>query len=378
MNTTSPLKIQRWGGAFQVEVISDPSVKQALFGWMSAQELGPQSAWRFAGPLDSKKMGVLKHARLLVAKRPGTARTGYLCFYPPLKVAIFVEDQERRPGNNQEAVRPPRCAILRMRHSPTVYNGGGAIFAATLCVSDSVLWIEDVLTWEGKNIWNTSPFSKRWSVLKSWFESDWSEDVILQRGLAIKPRNPEALETFKSDPGDVWEFIPEDAQRRRLFWKDRRLDKMELPQFPFKPKDRPKFMEIEEQKTKEIQERRKQNQEKRQKQNTIIQASNNPVEKVGVMDTYFPNLPQHNDGSLVAVAKKEPTGPDVYSLFSAENTPLGIAVIRKMMLSLAMRTHCVEKVHVKVEWNSSFDRWEIVDVNVARNPSPTSAFKKMP
>ena len=86
-------------------------------------------------------------------------------------------------------------------------------------------------------------------------------------------------------------------------------------------------------------------------------------------------MPQANDGSLIAVAKKDMGGPDVYSLFAAEMAPLGIAVIRKLNISHAMRKYCVVKTFVKVEWNSSFDRWEIVDVNISNSPSPASSFK---
>jgi hypothetical protein len=96
--------------------------------------------------------------------------------------------------------------------------------------------------------------------------------------------------------------------------------------------------------------------------------------QVGILDTYFPSLPNEGDGSLIAVAKKE-TGPDVYSLYTAESTPLGIAVIRKMAISLAMRTHCKETpTRVRVEWCPVFDRWEILDVNVNRTTSSASAF----
>ena len=90
MSIKQPVKVQNWGGAFQVEVVSDPSVKQELFGWMSVLEVGPQSNWRFSNSLDMKKLGVLRQAPMYAAKRPGSARAGYLCFYPKLKVVIFV------------------------------------------------------------------------------------------------------------------------------------------------------------------------------------------------------------------------------------------------------------------------------------------------
>ena len=355
-----PLRMQQLGGAFQVENISDPSVKQTLFGWLTAKELGPESQFRFSNQLDSKKLGVLKGAPLMLAKRPGNNRSGYLCFYPPLKVAIFVEDSDRRP--NQEVIKPPRTFILRMRHTPAIYNNGGSVFAATLNVSDSTLWIEDILVLEGVNLWLSQSFSKRWSALKSWFENDWSQDANLQRGLIIKPRQPQPLSSFTSEPGDVWEFIPEDAGRRRLMWKDKRLNTVKLPSYP--QKEPPKRHQ--------------------QQQRSAAPAPSNivevaPVVQIGILDTYFPSLPQENDGSLIAVAKKE-SGPDVYSLYTSESKPLGLAVIRKMVISLAMRQHCQgEPIRVRVEWCPTFERWEILDVNVNRNTSPEVAFNnKMP
>lgn len=88
-------------------------------------------------------------------------------------------------------------------------------------------------------------------------------------------------------------------------------------------------------------------------------------------------MPAPNDGSLVAIAKKDLSGPDVYSLFAADMSPLGIAVIRKMMISLAMRQHCADSTRVKVEWNESFNRWEIKEVNVSAAACESSKFNKM-
>jgi hypothetical protein len=362
MSNKAPLKLQNWGGAFQVEVISDPSVKQELFGWMSVFELGPQSQWRFTNSLDSKKLGVIKHAPMFLAKRPGNLRSGYLCFYPKLKVAIFVEDVEFR--KDAEVQKIPRTSIIRMRHGPSIYNGGGSVFSVTLSVADSVLWIEDIIVHEGKNIWKTHSFTNRWQLLKTWFEASWTEDLYLQRGLNIRPRQPQSLDSFLPEPGSVWEFIPDEANRRRLLFKDRRLEKVTLSSYPQKPKpEQPSHT----------------NKRKEQNKNNLSEKTNSIEEEaptqIGILDTYFPTL-HKVEGSIIALAKREPVGPDVYSLYTAENEDIGIAVIRKMMLSLAMRTHCIEKTKVKVEWNSSFDRWEITEVNVAASVSPKSAFIK--
>lgn len=357
MSIKQPVKVQNWGGAFQVEVISDPSVKQELFGWMSVLELGPQSNWRFSNSLDMKKIGVLRQAPMYAAKRPGSARAGYLCFYPKLKVVIFVEDVEFR--KDAEVQRIPRVSIIRMRHSPSLYNNNGSVFAATLAVPDSTLWIEDILVKEGVNLWTSNSFSKRWAALKAWFENEWTEDAHLQRGLIIKPRHPGPLSSFNSEPGDTWDFIPEEAGKRRLLWKDKRLEKVVLSNYPQKPRPQNTFHDKRQTNVKQI---------------APLKAEE-PV-KIGVLDTYFPALQLPGDGSIIAIAKRE--GTETYSLFSAEKELLDppLAVVRKMVLSLALRTHCVEQTKVKVEWNKSFDRWEIIDVNVQMPVSPKTAFIK--
>lgn len=353
-----PVKVQNWGGAFQVEVISDPSVKQTLFGWMSALELGSQSSWRFSNMLDSKKLSVLKHSQMYVAKRPGTARTGYLCFYSPLKVAIFVEDAEKNRNLPEDKQRVPRVCILRMRHSPSIYNNGGSVFAATLVISDSTLLLEDILVWQGNNVWQTKPFSERWDKLKDWIENDWCEDVSLQRGLIIKPRKPMRLDSFNTNVGDTWEFIPEDAGRRRMLWRDKRYEKVVLSNYPQKAPV-PGI----------------QSGQRRLPVPTASAVVVEPIVQKGILDTYFPSLPCATDGSLIALAKKVPeAGPDVYTLYDSNKGSLGPALIRRMVISLAMRTLCTDSVNVKVEWNSSFDKWEIVDVDVRLQLSPPTAF----
>ena len=108
-----------------------------------------------------------------------------------------------------------------------------------------------------------------------------------------------------------------------------------------------------------------------------VTAVTGPIVQVGILDTYFPTLPspeEQNDNIKIAIAKKALSGPDVYTLHTSDSHELGIAVIRKMALSLAMRTHCTEATRVRVEWNLSFERWEIVDVNVSRKASSRNAF----
>ena len=109
----------------------------------------------------------------------------------------------------------------------------------------------------------------------------------------------------------------------------------------------------------------------------VVESLVEPVVQKGILDTYLPSLPNASDGSLIALAKKvAEAGPDVYNLYNAKMGLLGPALIRKMAISLAMRTLCVSSVNVKVEWNTSFDKWEIVDVDVRLQLSDPDSFIK--
>jgi len=58
-------------------------------------------------------------------------------------------------------------------------------------------------------------------------------------------------------------------------------------------------------------------------------------------------------------AKKETSmGPDVYSLWKGEER-LGIALVRTLEISRALRLANQEEVQVNAEWNKQFDKWEI-------------------
>jgi len=61
-------------------------------------------------------------------------------------------------------------------------------------------------------------------------------------------------------------------------------------------------------------------------------------------------------------AKKEPgMGPDVYSIWNGEER-LGIALVRTLEISRALRLANQEQINVQAEWNKQFDKWEIKNI----------------
>jgi hypothetical protein len=62
-------------------------------------------------------------------------------------------------------------------------------------------------------------------------------------------------------------------------------------------------------------------------------------------------------GPLVAIATRS-SGPDQWTLTSAEGVSLGRALIRTLAVSSALRSAKTDTVRLEVEWNGVFKKWE--------------------
>jgi len=64
----------------------------------------------------------------------------------------------------------------------------------------------------------------------------------------------------------------------------------------------------------------------------------------------------------IFVAKREQVvGPDVFSVWRGEEK-LGLAMVRTLAISRALRTCTKETIPVKTTWNKQFEKWEILSV----------------
>ena len=83
--------------------------------------------------------------------------------------------------------------------------------------------------------------------------------------------------------------------------------------------------------------------------------------------------------SLVAEVKAVSGLPDVYELWSAEDTCVGRAAVQELSLSKSIREAVAkEKVYAEVEWNTNFEKFRIVKlVSSAIARSPTSRFTQV-
>ena len=62
------------------------------------------------------------------------------------------------------------------------------------------------------------------------------------------------------------------------------------------------------------------------------------------------------------VAKRETAmGPDVFSVWRGEEK-LGLALVRTLAISRALRTASGTTIPIEAVWNKGFDKWEIVKI----------------
>ena len=195
--------------------------------------------------------------------------------------------------------RPMR---IRMRLSTDLLNHG-AVFSAyvTRCGDDAglKLILEDVLVWKSKPVWNTTPFDERWNGIMNLFVTkEWKNDPALQTITIVLASYLSIQAVTEPDEKHVLEFIPNLPAQKRLIW--------------------------------------------------IPQKSESPGHAAAATTPH--------------VAKRESgMGPDVYSIWKGAER-IGIAVVRTLAISKALRAAPADMFPVKTVWNKMFEKWEIIGI----------------
>ncbi len=244
-------------------------------------------------------------------KRP----VGYLIFIEGFAPCIWYP--ERQEGMTFRWLLPPNFC-----------QKGSTVCLANILAGESVLQIEDIVVYEGKDLWSTMIFSQRWNKLRDF----WNALPPDQPLLAFKPRivKPISLSNWSLnyDPSIYWIIQPDHSKQPRWYWKDT----VTVPQH--KPVE---FIA--------------------------------PVIKRGVE---IPNI-------LVALCApySKTSLPDTYTLFSQEGINLGFASISTLNLSLEIRkliTTNTQGIPVEVKWNESFNKYQVLRVMPDNTPVTTASF----
>lgn len=298
-------KLQNWGDDLRLPTVleTESILKQV------------ESLRRTPIPLQSKHLPALKRNVWYTLRRPADkSRTGMLCILPREQCCVYVSAEPKRPI--------PRVALLRLRVNPQFFAAdvGPTVFAATMSAASRKLWIEDVILWKGAAIHEEKSFKARWELAVQWIEHYCTLDSRLISGLDVEMAAWQALEDMEAD--GVWDLLQDQTGYRRLLWIPVRTPPTPTPTPSLLPSS------------------------------PMLTPSSTPSLRASP-------CPEFEEGPLVAVAIKE-SGPDQWSLKSADNVSLGRALIRTMTVSSALRATDGIDVRVEVKWNPIFKKWEIM------------------
>jgi len=257
--------------------------------------------------LDTERMKQpLQKGVFYVAENEGKSEPGFLVFLPGRQAVVYLQTRKYAP--------PP--AMLRMRVSPVVSEGGGSVFVATMDPIMHTLRIEDVWMWRGAPLFMTTPFSKRRATLKEFVEQHWVPDARLMGGIATTILNPCSLDELckKSLVGiNTIDLIPDHPGKRRMWIQ---------------------VAEVQAQ--------------------AQAQAQAQPVQAVAIA----PVAPEgHTKGRAVSVDKM----PDIYDVYDENGALISRASVQIFALSQELRSKCgPEGVWVYISWRKEFDGYEII------------------
>ena len=244
-------------------------------------------------------------------KRP----VGYLIFIEGFAPCIWYP--ERQEGMTFRWLLPPNFC-----------QHGATICLANILTGESVLQIEDLIIYEGKDLWSTMRFSERWNELRNFWNSLPADQPLL----AFKPRvvKPIPLSEWhlNYNPAIYWIIQHDNFKQPRWYWKDT----ITIPEHKA-----PEFIA--------------------------------PVLKRG---TEIPNIL-----CALCVPYTKTVLPDTYSLLSQEGTILGIASIPTLELSIELRKLVTDKtggIPVEVKWNENFNKYQIMRIMPENTPITTASF----
>jgi len=275
------------------------------FGWGASGRMGIS---RMFTEQDKVTMG---KENVVASLRPRGILSGFLAVVPTFGYAVYIPHISSK-------LRP---FLLRMRLSDTLIQEG-AIFSAYL-TRDNTLIVEDAIVWGKQTVWTKHTFAERWMRYVKEFFQQFTPDRELQSGISIRPAEHTTLQALQEpSENQLIEFSPNTATTKRILWMR-----------PMRPKP-----------------------EEHTSAKPADHTSAKPAERTSAKPESA--KPPSSDYR----AKKETAiGPDVYSLWKGEER-LGIALVRTLEISRALRLAKHPEIRVHAEWSKQFEKWEIKGV----------------
>ena len=304
---TLTLKPQGWGESVRLPTCMEPGEIRELLAEL-------EFIRKPSLPFQSKHLTALKRNSWFALQRPADrSRTGLLCVWPRGGGCFYVSGAGK-----------PRVAVLRLRVEPEFLerDAGLTVFAATLSPLSRTLWIEDVLHWKGRPLWEEEVFSTRQLRAAQWLEHYCIHDARLLGGLTVELAPWGPIDAVR--PEGAWELQGDGLQQRRLLWLAG---------------------------------------------GTAAAPANE--EMVAPVPPSAPAAAAA--GPLVAVATREP-GPEQWMLSAADGASLGRALVRTLTVSTELRAITSAVTRVLVSWNTVFSKWEVTGIAAAGAVASHSSF----
>jgi hypothetical protein len=300
--------------------------------------------WRSSHRFDLMKDGPsLQRDPYYVYKREGRERPGLLLLYSADQPAVFWDMDKDEPNS------------VRLQIPFGFLKSGPSVFSVTLLKVEGRLIFEDVWVLHGKKLLGDMPYSQRWINLREVHKQFSSQQMFL--GYDIVTVEPMSLQEFlecEPEPGSIWDFQPEAAGRKRLYWM--------CPGVKLDKSAGAKAREEEQKLTAAAAQMLSQ-------QPRIVAVNKNALKR---------NMEVHN--RRTARLKAHPSGfPDTYVLDTSDNKSIGVACIAKIQQSKeikdALSASATKSIIVDVIWHEGFNKYQIESILPAETPlSPYSSF----
>jgi len=299
----------------------------------------------------------LESQQLVAWIRPSHLRSTWLILADGLPALLY------------DPKHPERLSALRISYNThQIQQKGPLCFEVAWDAQDHILWVFDVAIWEKQCIWGTMPYSKRWSILQTSFQTLFDHGHPMSDAELKLPTwiSLQMLASYESiDPAMSIEFQPERAGQRRqlLLLKDEGVR--------FKPTSHHERKMVSEARIATGSSNSKRVILKESKECAIVVEEEVPQAKIPSSVHISTNAEQTHpivpeQGSIVCKLSKDTTrrGPDTYKLESMDGTSFGLASIRSLVLSMALREALLKApiLHVQVQWYEPFQKYEVKQI----------------
>jgi hypothetical protein len=215
---------------------------------------------------------------------------------------------------------------VRLRVSEEMRKG--TVFMAYR--QQQTLVLEDVLVWKGGLVWTSKTFPERWFLLNTFFTNHVALDPAFQR-LSVKPVTfVQAAAPPAFDSKSVLEWIPHAPGQRRLLFVPNGEEVVPVEPVAL--------------------------------QSVVVERLRAAMTLPTVASPPLQVRPQVTQSvGTTILAKRDPSGPDVFQLWRGSES-LGMALIRTMAISKALRLAKGEEIPVEAVLNNKFHKWEIINV----------------